>query len=315
MNSANEQQALKAQSAAQRLRAQLLKPGIVVCPGVYDGITARLAVRSNFDCLYMTGAGTGMSRLGMADLGMTNLSDMVANAGMIASLDRKVPLIADADTGYGGPLMVARTVREYMTAGVAALHLEDQVVAKRCGHLANKEVVDEATYLARIKAAALAREELRATTGADIVLIARTDSLQLLGYDAAVARLKRALEAGADVAFLEGMTTIGQCERVCKDLAPAPVLLNMVAGGVTPDLSAQEAADLGFKIVIFPLVALGPVCEEVEKAMQNLKRTLRADVSEIQKTGGVKHMFNVCGMAESLEFDAQAGGSAFTNGV
>lgn len=304
------------QSSAARLRALLSVEGkTIVCPGVYDGLSARIMLHEGFDALYMTGAGTAMSRLGMPDLGLTNLNDMVDNAGMIASLDRTVPLIADADTGYGGPLMVARTVRAYMAAGVAAMHIEDQVVTKRCGHLANKELVDESVYLSRIRAAVMAREEQRLAVGTDIVLIARTDSLQGLGYATAISRLKQAVAIGADVAFLEGMTTLEQCESVCADLAPTPVLLNMVAGGVTPDLSADEANRLGFKIVIFPAIALGPAFEEVSKHVKEFKRTGRNNVSELQKSGGVHTMFNVCGMAECSDFDIRAGGTSFKTGL
>lgn len=302
------------QTAAARLRKLLAEEGkTIFCPGVYDGLTARLALNEGFDCLYMTGAGTAASRLGMPDLGLATMNDMVENAGMIASLDRSTPLISDADTGYGGTLMVARTVRAYITAGVAGMHLEDQVVSKRCGHLANKELVDEVVYLSRIRAAVLAREEMHQISGgtADIVLIARTDCLQSLGYEVAVSRLRKALAIGADVAFLEGMTTLEQCSRVCKDLAPAPVLLNMVAGGITPDLSVEEANQLGFKIVIFPVVALGPVVEEIGKAMKDLKASRRAHVSELQRSGGVKHLFNVLGLQECMQFDSAAGGTSF----
>lgn len=305
-------------SAAARLRRLLQEDDrTIFCPGVYDGITARIALNEKFDCLYMTGAGTAASRLGMPDLGLATMNDMVANAGMIASLDRSIPLIADADTGYGGTLMVARTVRAYITAGVAALHLEDQAVTKRCGHLSNKELVSEDVWLSRIRAAVMAREEMRVATGglSDIVLIARTDSLQSLGYEVAISRLRKAIEIGADVAFLEGMTTIEQCTQVCKDLAPAPVLLNMVAGGITPDLSVEEASQLGFKIVIFPAVAIGPVVEEVMAAMKDLKKTRRAHVSDMQRTGGVKQLFNVLGLQECMDFDIAAGGSSFAYGA
>ncbi|KAK0646662.1 Pyruvate/Phosphoenolpyruvate kinase-like domain-containing protein [Cercophora newfieldiana] len=141
-----------------------------------------------------TGAGTAMSLLGMPDLSLTTADDMVRNASMIASLDRSVPLIADADTGFGGPVMVSRTTERYILAGVAGLHIEDQVTTKRCGHLQGKELVDLPTFTARIRAAAAARARL----GSSLVIIARTDALQSLGFDAAVQRLKAAVECGAD---------------------------------------------------------------------------------------------------------------------
>lgn len=306
------------QSAASKLRHMLQEDGeTIFCPGVYDGLTARIALNAGFKSLYMTGAGTAASRLGMPDVGLASMNDMVGNAGMIASLDRSVPLIADADTGYGGTLMVARTVRAYIAAGVAGIHLEDQVLAKRCGHLSNKELVDEEVYLSRIRAAVMAREDMRKVSGgvADIVLIARTDCLQSLGYETAISRLRKAIDIGADVVFLEGMTTLSQCSQVCKDISPTPVLLNMVAGGITPDLSVDEANRLGFKVVIFPAVALGPVFEEVDAAMKKLKQTRKAQVSDIQRAGGVKHYFNMLGLEQCMEFDKAAGGTSFANGA
>lgn len=312
----DEQNGIHPKSSAARLRELLTEEGkAVICPGVYDGITAQISLNEGFDALYMTGAGTAMSRLGMPDLGLTTLNDMAANASMIASLDRTVPLIADADTGYGGPLMVARTVAAYMSAGVAAMHLEDQVVTKRCGHLANKELVEEDVYLSRIRAAVLEREKQRSTVGNDIVIIARTDALQQLGYDAAVSRLRRAIECGADVAFLEGMTSLEQCRRVCGDLKPTPVLLNMVDGGITPQLSAQEAQAAGFKIIIFPVIVMGTVFDEVTRSVKQFKKTGRNVTCDFVKTHGVAGMFNACGMQDCADFDKRAGGTSFNGGV
>lgn len=157
-----------------------------------------------------------MSRLGMADMGIATLNDMHTNAEMLANLDPGVPLIADADTGYGGPIMVGRTVTKYIRAGVAGLHLEDQVVNKRCGHLNGKQLVDVTEYASRIKAAAMAREK-----HGDIVIIARTDALQGYGYDEAIKRLRAAIAEGADLCFLEGVTSREDATRACKDLSDA----------------------------------------------------------------------------------------------
>ena len=247
----------------------------------------------------------------MPDLGIVTMNDMLDNAAMISSLDRSVPVIADADTGYGGPIMVGRTVRSYITAGVAGLHLEDQVVTKRCGHLANKEIVDEDIYLSRIRAAVLAREEMRGTTGGDIVLIARTDAIQSLGYDVAVDRLKKCIKLGADVAFLEGLTSLEQCQRVCSDLAPTPVLLNMVPGGVTPDMSVEEAKRMGFRIMIFPGLALEAVYRSVTLACDKLIENGKVEISDQQKKVGVKAVFQLCGLDECIEFDQKSGGKSF----
>jgi 2-methylisocitrate lyase-like PEP mutase family enzyme len=253
----------------------------------------------------------------MPDLGLLTMNDIVANAAMIASLDRTVPLIADADTGYGGPVMVARTVKAYITGGVAGLHLEDQVLAKRCGHLLGKEVVDEATFLTRIRAAVLAREEMKATMGeaGDIVIIARTDALQVVGYDEAVQRLQRAVEVGADVAFLEGPASVEQCKDVCKRLAPTPALLNMVSGGVTPNLTAAEAKDAGFKLIIFPGLMLSAVYGSCTKAVAELKSTGAVKLTESQKKMGPKALFTAVGLVECMEFDKKAGGHAYNEGV
>jgi 2-methylisocitrate lyase-like PEP mutase family enzyme len=254
----------------------------------------------------------------MPDLGLLTMNDMLMNASMIASLDRTVPVIADADTGYGGPLMVARTVKSYIAAGVAGLHIEDQVLSKRCGHLLGKEIVDETVFLSRIRAAVMARDEMRATIGeasGDIVLIARTDSLQTQGFDEAMKRLKMAIETGADVAFLEGPTDVEQCRRACEILAPTPVLLNNVPGGATPDLTAEEAQKLGFKLVIYPGLMLAAVYDSCSARSAELKSTGTIKLTERQVKEGPKALFTVCGLVECMQFDEKSGGSAYSKGV
>jgi 2-methylisocitrate lyase-like PEP mutase family enzyme len=166
-----------------------------------------------------------MSRLGMADLGLANLHEMRDNAEMIANIDRGVPLIADADTGYGGSLMVGRTTAQYITAGVAGFHLEDQVLNKRCGHLAGKEIVSEELYLSRIRAAVNMRKQM----GSDIVIIARTDALQSHGIEDAIQRVKKAVEIGADVAMVEALHTMDEVKLVCEVFGKlkVPVLYGM----------------------------------------------------------------------------------------
>ncbi|KAH9884592.1 Phosphoenolpyruvate/pyruvate domain-containing protein [Xylariomycetidae sp. FL2044] len=297
--------------SASKLRQMIADPDkIIVCPGVHDGITARMALRVGFDALYMTGAGTATSRLGQPDLGLTTVDDMASNAGMIAGLDRSVPLIADADTGFGGPLMVARATEKYILQGVAAFHIEDQVTTKRCGHLMGKELVDTATYAARIRAAAAKRAEM----GSDIVIIARTDALQSLGYDEAASRLRAAVAAGADVAFLEGVRTKDQMARIVRDMAPTPCFLNMVAGGVTPLVNADEARRLGFKIVIWPLLGMTAVYLAAREFCQELKAT--GEIKERYDKdgnidGGVRDVFELCGLTACSEFDKEMGGQAY----
>ncbi|KAI0858886.1 carboxyvinyl-carboxyphosphonate phosphorylmutase [Xylaria cubensis] len=297
--------------AASRLRQMLADPEqLVVCPGVHDGLTARMALHVGFDALYMTGAGTAASRLGQPDLGLTTVDDMANNAGMIAGLDRSVPVIADADTGFGGPLMVARATEKYILQGVAAFHLEDQVTTKRCGHLLGKELVDTGTYVARIRAAAEARRRMES----DIVIIARTDALQSLGYEEAVNRLKAAVAAGADVVFLEGMRTKEQMAQVVKDLAPTPCFLNMVGGGVTPLINAAEAKAMGYSIVIWPMAGLTSVYLGMREICRELKETgeiKERHTADGQVDGGVRDVFELCGLSACGEFDKKMGGTSF----
>jgi 2-methylisocitrate lyase-like PEP mutase family enzyme len=253
-----------------------------------------------------------MSRLGMADMGVATQTDMIANASMIASLSASTPLIADADTGYGGAIMVGRTVTSYIRAGVAGLHLEDQVVNKRCGHLAGKQLVDVNEYASRIRAAKLAREQ----SGGDIVIIARTDALQGYGYDEAITRLKAAIHAGADVAFFEGITSREYAVAACAALAPTPCLFNNVPGGLSPLFSVQECREIGYKIAIFPCLAFEQVYPAVRNAMRQLKET--GNVQSQEKDGrrySPKELFQVCGLDEMVEFDTAAGGGAYTNGA
>lgn len=204
--------------------------------------------------IVQTGAGTSMSCLGMPDLGLTNCTDMVRNAGMIASLDPSIPVIADADMGYGGTLNVANTVRQYARAGVAGLHIEDQVVAKRCGHLAGKTLISREEYANHIRAACKARDE-----GTDIVVIARSDARNAEGggFDESVARLRLAAEIGADALFFEALAGVEECKEAIKQLPRnIPVLINIIAGGKTPVISFDEAQEIGFRIVIWPFVGL-----------------------------------------------------------
>lgn len=304
------------QSAASRLRDMISEEGsIIACPGVYDGLTARIALAQGFKCIYLTGAGTAASRLGAPDLGLVTMNDMLANASMIASLDRTVPLIADADTGYGGPPMIARTVKSYISAGVAGMHIEDQVLMKRCGHLGGKEIVPREEYYSRIRAAVMARGEERQTTGGDVVIIARTDALQSYGFDEAMERLKTCIELGADVAFLEGVTSREEARRACEILEGTPVLFNNVPGGASPDLTVEEAREIGYRIVIYPGLGLNAVMQSVTAAYQELHETGNVHVSEDQAKAGVKRMFNVVGLQECIAFDAKAGGSAYSKGV
>ncbi len=205
--------------------------------------------------------------------------------------------------------MVGRTTAAYISAGVAGFHLEDQVVNKRCGHLKNKELVDQDTFVSRIHAAAI----MRAHLSRDIVIIARTDALASHGYDVALSRLRAAVEAGADVVFLEGVRSVEEAKRVCKEMKEmgVPCLYNCVPGGVSPVLSVKEARDCGFRMVITPTLALGAVYEAVSKAYKDLREEGDTKGNEVP----VRMLFESCGLNEAVEFDVKAGGKLYENGV
>ena len=209
-----------------RLRHLLKEPGIIVAPGAYDGFSARLIEAAGFPCVYMTGAGTAASHLGQPDLGLATLTEMANHAGHLASCV-SLPVIADADTGYGNVLNAVRTVREYERAGVAGLHMEDQVAPKKCGHIAGKQVISTQEFCDKIRAASEYR------TDPDFVIIARTDARAVTSLDDAIDRGNRAAEAGADVIFVEAPQTEDEIQRIAREVK-APLLANMVPGGKTP---------------------------------------------------------------------------------
>jgi 2,3-dimethylmalate lyase len=251
--------------ATTQLRQMLNSPGIILAPGAYDGISARLIERQGFKAVYMTGAGTAASVLGQPDIGLTTLTEMTTHAAHIASCV-SLPVIADADTGYGNALNVIRTVREYERAGVAAIHLEDQVFPKRCGHLAGKAVIPAKEFAEKIRAASENR------TDPDFIVIARTDARAVNGLDDAIARARLYREAGADVIFVEAPTSREEIERIAREVE-APLLSNQVPGGRTPAVTASELEKLGYKIVIFPAVGFMAAALAIEKALSQLKET------------------------------------------
>jgi len=294
-------------NAATRLRQMLARPGIVIAPGICDGISARCALEAGFDCMYQSGAATTASRLGQPDVAIATMNDFVEAAQMVCSLDPTVPIIADADTGFGGPANVARTVTQYIRAGVAGLHIEDQVQTKRCGHLMGKQVVSRDVFLTRIRAAVIARDSVPG--GSDFVIIGRTDSAQVLGMEEAVTRLKLAADAGADVCFIEGVKTAELLRSTVAALAPKPVLVNVISGGLTPSFTSQEAEAMGAKIIIFSLVSCVAMVHAVRAAMKSLKKT-GTDFSSAQGMDP-KAFFEVMGLNEVIDLDARAGSSAF----
>jgi 2,3-dimethylmalate lyase len=278
------------------LRQLLRQPGIIVAPGAYDCLTAKLIEREGFPVVYMTGAGTAVTRVGKPDLGFATLTEMLANARAIASTIN-VPLIADADTGYGGALNVYRTVQEYAQAGVAALHIEDQAFPKRCGHLDGKEVVPLTDMVVKLRAAGAAR------TDEDLVIIARTDALAVTGLDDTLRRCAAYAEAGADVLFVEALRTQEEIDRVRREV-DVPLLYNFVEHGKSPLIPVSQLAALGFKMVIFP----GSLMLSVYTLAQRILREIQqhgTTATLLGEMGSVVDLFNLMGMQEALALDAQ----------
>ncbi|MBV8602453.1 MAG: isocitrate lyase/PEP mutase family protein [Candidatus Eremiobacteraeota bacterium] len=288
-------------NAPRRLREMMAAGDLIWGPGVYDGISARLADAVGFPMLYMTGAGTAASRIGQPDLGLTTMSEMAENVRVIAGVAR-VPVIADADTGFGGPPNVARTVHAYEAAGAAGLHIEDQAFPKRCGHLQGKVVVGTEEFVQRIKAAANERYN------PDFVIVARTDALQPNGFEDALDRLRRAFDAGADVGFFEGPTSVEQMRRIVAE-APGPMLLNVVPNGATPMLRVDEVRALGFRFAIFPSATMMPAALAIRRALETLKR----DGSDAAPNEGKspRDLFAMVGLDEQLAIDERSGSKHF----
>jgi 2,3-dimethylmalate lyase len=249
----------------RRLRELLAQGQPVVAPGVYDALGARLVEESGFSAVYMTGFGTAASRLGRPDVGLLTMTEMVDNARSIARAVQ-LPVIADADTGYGNAINVVRTVQEFEQAGLAAIHLEDQVAPKRCGHLDGKQVLPMEEMLSKIRAAVATR------SAPGLVLIARTDAAATEGIDGAITRARHYRDAGADLLFVEAATSEADIERVASELADVPLLFNWAEGGKTPPIPYDRLRDLGFAIVIFPLTTLLTTLSSVRRALAEIKQ-------------------------------------------
>ncbi|MFT7597117.1 MAG: methylisocitrate lyase [Acidimicrobiales bacterium] len=252
-----------------RFRELLAEPGIVVAPGAYDAITARVIARHGFPAVYMTGAGTVNAHLGIPDIALGTLTEFVENAARMTSV-LDVPLICDADTGFGNALNVVRTVQEFERAGVAGVHIEDQESPKRCGHLDGKRIVAVEEMEGKIRAACEARRD------PDFVVIARVDAAAVEGVEAAIERANRYAAAGADVIFAEALTSadefgrFGSVEMIGPTGQRVPLMANMTEFGKTPYLTAAQFEDLGFDVVIFPMMAFRVMLGAVDAAMGEL---------------------------------------------
>lgn len=255
----------------QALRALVAKKDGLVVPGAYDGISAKLVERAGFPVVYMTGYGTSASRLGLPDLGYAGLAEMADHARNMAGAVA-IPLIADADTGYGNALSVRRTVRTYEAAGVAGLHIEDQVAPKRCGHMRGHAVIPRGEFAGKIRAAVDAR------TDPDTRIIARTDAISAVDFDEALRRGEAAATAGADMLFIEAPRDEAQVERVAKAF-DTPLLYNYAPGGKSPLLPFARLRELGFAIILLPVDTLFVGIRAIAEFLHEVK--MRDDVRSL----------------------------------
>jgi len=246
------------------LAGRMRKDALVVAPGIFDLISAKIADRLGFECLYVTGYGTVASHLGLPDAGLATYSDMVGRVAQMAKLTA-TPLIADADTGYGGLLNVRHTVQGYEAAGACGIQLEDQEFPKKCGHMLGRRVIDAEDMAAKVRVAVESRSD------PDFLVVARTDARTTLGLDEALRRAERYLEAGADVLFIESPESVDEMRRIGERFRGVPLLANMVEGGRTPLLDAKALQEIGYRIAIFPglgFLAAGAALEGAYKALQ-----------------------------------------------
>ncbi|MDR5695407.1 MAG: oxaloacetate decarboxylase [Armatimonadota bacterium] len=247
-----------------RLRQRLSQGRILIAPGAHDALTARIIERTGFEAVYFTGAGFAYTHLGAPDIGLTTLTETVWRVARIVESTR-LPVIVDADTGYGNAFNVIRTVRELARVGAAAIQIEDQAFPKRCGHLTGKVLIPPEEMVGKIKAAVDARED------PDLLLIARTDALAVEGLEAALARAHRYREAGADILFVEAPRSREELQAIARAL-DAPLMANMVEGGVTPLCTAAELEAMGYRIVIFPGAAVRMAAAAIMELMAHLHR-------------------------------------------
>lgn len=246
------------------LRQRLAEGRILVAPGAHDALTARIIERTGFEAVYFTGAGFAYTHLGAPDVGLTTLTETVWRVARIVE-STSLPVIVDADTGYGNAFNVIRTVRELERAGVAAIQIEDQAFPKRCGHLTGKVLISPEEMVGKIKAAVDTRSD------PDLLLIARTDALAVEGMEGALMRARRYREAGADVLFVEAPRSREELEVIARELDP-PLLANMVEGGLTPLCTAAELEAMGYRIVIFPGAAVRVAAAAILELMDHLRR-------------------------------------------
>jgi 2-methylisocitrate lyase-like PEP mutase family enzyme len=249
---------------AAKLRALLAEPGLRIMPCCFDALSARLVERAGFELTFLSGFAVSAARLASPDAGLLSYGELVAHGRDVTGAVG-IPVIADADTGFGNAVNVKRTVRGLAAAGFACVMIEDQVAPKRCGHVPGKEVVPRGEARARIRAACDARDE-----GAGILVLARTDARATHGLDEAIARGRAFAELGADLVFVEAPTSEAEMERVCREI-PAPHMANLVEDGATPWLPPKRLAELGYRIAAYPLTLLSSAVRAMQDALAQLE--------------------------------------------
>jgi len=247
------------------LRALLTRPGLIIAPGVYDALSARICEMVGFEAVSHSGYGTAAATLGQPDIGLLDMTEMARQVGSVANAVQ-IPVLGDADTGFGNAVNAYRTVQEYIRAGAAGLFIEDQVLPKRCGHMRGKQVISTQEMLGKLKAAMDARDE----RDPDFVIMCRTDAIAVNGFEDALDRAKAAVDLGVDMLFVEAMETREQMERVGREIR-VPLMLNFVEGGRTPLMTYKEAEDLGFKYVVPALTALMAAAKGMYDVMRRVR--------------------------------------------
>lgn len=277
-------------SKAGKLRQLLRGEEIIVAPGAIDALSARLIEQAGFSTIYVSGAGIASSRLGVPDIGLTSLSEIVDATKNIVNVTG-IPAICDIDTGFGNAINTIRTIREFEMIGAAGIHIEDQITPKRCGHIEQKQLISKEEMVKKIEACAYARQN------DDFVIIARTDAIAVNGFDDAIDRGKVYAKAGADVIFVEAPRTLEEMRKVTELLSERPLMINMVlGGGKTPVLPVKELEKIGFKIAHFPNVAWTAAIKAMQMVLKELKGKGYIEGIE-SKMVSFQEMFEIVGIS------------------
>ena len=288
-------------TSAERLRALLERPGILVMPGCHDAMSARLIEEAGFELGFMSGFAVSAARLGMPDTGLISYGEMVEQGQNICGAV-SIPMIGDGDTGFGSAQNIKRTVHGYARAGFASIMLEDQVAPKRCGHTEGKAVVGRDEALTRIRAAVDARDE-----GAGILIMARTDARACISLEEAIDRCRMFREIGADITFLEAPLNEAEMRRYCEEV-DGPKMANLIEGGKTPNLPPRQLEALGYKIAVYPLTLLNVSIQAMRSALPSLSRSERPstamDFEDLKKAVGFPEYY-----AEEARYGGPAGAS------